>query len=380
MPELLARRGDLLAVQGRCQTVAMRTSTTPWRPSWAGRRPTVPGRSDAELFDAPLATALRAAEQTALAQARRWPANTASNGPARGTTSRCCAWLSPADAAGRRWLCSVWTDLAPAAPERRAVARRAGTDRAAAAGQRTAAPRTRRPGAARPRLGPVPPRRTSKTSCAARSTCPRASTANSRSSSSSSTRSPSKVLALGAPAEALPARGHGPAAARQHARDGRILPLRRPALRACCCRAWAWPPRIRAWKACAASARRRSWCTTARSWASPCRWAWPAFRTRRTSQAGPGGGLRGRAGRGAAPRRQPRHAGGIRFEAELSASSAAGQAQPDQALYSIVAARPSSITAKQALELPHVDALRRARAQRRQADAGHAPRSASAGR
>ena len=48
---------------------------------------------------------------------------------------------------------------------------------------------------------------------------------------------------------------------------------------ACCCRAWGWPPRTRAWKGCGASAPRRSSCSTARSWASACRWAWPAFRT-----------------------------------------------------------------------------------------------------
>ena len=35
-------------------------------------------------------------------------------------------------------------------------------------------------------------------------------------------------------------------------------------------------------RACGANAPRRSWCSTARSWASPCRWGWPAFRTRRT--------------------------------------------------------------------------------------------------
>ena len=52
----------------------------------------------------------------------------------------------------------------------------------------------------------------------------------------------------------------------------------------CCCRASDWPPRIRAWSSCAASARRRSSCSTAASSASPCRWAWPAFRTPRSTR------------------------------------------------------------------------------------------------
>ena len=55
--------------------------------------------------------------------------------------------------------------------------------------------------------------------------------------------------------------------------------LDRKTVSRCCCRASDWPPRIRAWKGCAASARRRSSCSTAASSASPCRWAWPAFRT-----------------------------------------------------------------------------------------------------
>ena len=126
---------------------------------------------------------------------------------------------------------------------------------------------------------------------------------------SRSTRSTERVLALGAPARGAHPRGHGPAAARQHAGDGRVLPARRAALRACCCRAWAWPPRIRAWKACAASAPRRSSCSTARNWASRVSMGVASFPHTAHIAGGPAGGLRRRAGRGAAPRRQPRHAG-----------------------------------------------------------------------
>ena len=50
----------------------------------------------------------------------------------------------------------------------------------------------------------------------------------------------------------------------------------------CCCPVSDWLPRTRAWKDCAASAPRRSWCSTARSSASACRSEWPVFRTPRT--------------------------------------------------------------------------------------------------
>ena len=71
------------------------------------------GRGDLELFEPTVATALRAAEQTALAQSEPL------------TTEHLFDWggvrrefsvlrvASGPDAAGRRWLCSVWTDLAP---------------------------------------------------------------------------------------------------------------------------------------------------------------------------------------------------------------------------------------------------------------------------
>ncbi len=49
----------------------------------------------------------------------------------------------------------------------------------------------------------------------------------------------------------------------------------------CCCRASAWPLRIRAWRGCAASAPRRSSCTRGVTSASRSRWAWRAFRTPR---------------------------------------------------------------------------------------------------
>ena len=60
MPELLSRRGDLLAVQDAAD--GRYVCVNPAMAAFLRRPPTeVPGCSGAELFDAPLATALRAA-------------------------------------------------------------------------------------------------------------------------------------------------------------------------------------------------------------------------------------------------------------------------------------------------------------------------------
>jgi diguanylate cyclase (GGDEF)-like protein len=112
LPALLERRGDGLAVQdadslryGFVDTAMARLFGRA-APGWLGR-------SDAELFDAPLATALRAAAQTALAQSAPLASeHRFENGDQRYE----CAVLravSPADAQGRRWLCSLWSDLMP---------------------------------------------------------------------------------------------------------------------------------------------------------------------------------------------------------------------------------------------------------------------------
>ncbi|MDZ7591403.1 MAG: diguanylate cyclase [Rubrivivax sp.] len=112
VPEMLARRGDLLAVQdaadGRYAYV---------NPAMAAflRRPAaeVPGCSGAELFDAPLATALRAAEQTALSHGLPLASEHRFEWGGTRREFSVLRMLSAADEAGRRWLCSVWTDLAP---------------------------------------------------------------------------------------------------------------------------------------------------------------------------------------------------------------------------------------------------------------------------
>jgi diguanylate cyclase (GGDEF)-like protein len=112
MPELLSRRGDLFAVQdagdGRYAYV---------NPAMAAflRRPLaeVVGRNGTALFDAPLATALRAAEQTALAHGAPLASEHQFEWGGVRREFSVLRMLSAADDAGRRWLCSVWTDLAP---------------------------------------------------------------------------------------------------------------------------------------------------------------------------------------------------------------------------------------------------------------------------
>ena len=111
LPGLLSRRGELLAVKdadsGRYayvnQAMADFLRLAPGE---------VCGRSDAELFDAALATALRAAEQTALAHGAPLASEHRFERDGRRCEFSVLRAQSSADAAGRRWLCSVWTDLA----------------------------------------------------------------------------------------------------------------------------------------------------------------------------------------------------------------------------------------------------------------------------
>ena len=280
MPALLERQGALLAVKdastGRYEHVnaamAALFGTTPAH---------MTGRTDAELVDAALATTLRAAEQTALAQ----PGALASEHKfelrgARHEFAVLRLAVGP-DAAGVRRLCSVWTDQSATQAERRAAARGARTARAAAARQRAAAPRAAGPGAARRRHRPVHPRPLRRPAAArgrpvdARAPRVRAGVDRARPAA------PTACAPLGDDGAHARARGAGPAAARQHARDGRLVPPRRRAFRGAAVgrrpghRAFAHgrpaPPVRHADR----GARRR------RSSASRCRWAWPAFRTPR---------------------------------------------------------------------------------------------------
>jgi diguanylate cyclase (GGDEF)-like protein len=111
LPATLQARGDLLAVKDllsqRYVYINEAMAAFLQRPAAE-----VLGRSDAEVFEPPLASAMRAAENTALGQG------------APLTTEQRFEWVggrrdfsvlrlvSAADPLGRRYLCSVWTDLA----------------------------------------------------------------------------------------------------------------------------------------------------------------------------------------------------------------------------------------------------------------------------
>jgi diguanylate cyclase (GGDEF)-like protein len=114
LPAVLQRDGDLLAVKDlhSQRYVHVNEAMAAFL-----RRPVarVLDHGDTELFEPALATALRAAEQTALAQGQpltsehrfEW------SGVRRDFSVLRLAVSAPGAAAGPRWLCSVWTDLAP---------------------------------------------------------------------------------------------------------------------------------------------------------------------------------------------------------------------------------------------------------------------------
>jgi diguanylate cyclase (GGDEF)-like protein len=110
---LLQRQGSLLAVKelpsGRYVHVNEGMAALLER-----RAAEVLGRTDGELFEAAVATALRAAEQTALAQGE--PLNSEHKFELGGVRREFAVLrlASPADGADRRLICSIWTDLASA--------------------------------------------------------------------------------------------------------------------------------------------------------------------------------------------------------------------------------------------------------------------------
>jgi diguanylate cyclase (GGDEF)-like protein len=110
VPPLLERQGGLFAIKeadtGRYVYVS------PAMAHWMGvPAAELPGHTDADLFDATLATALRAAEQTALAQpAPLWSEH---RFDWRGGRHDYCVLRCVIDAGGRRLLFAVWLDQAP---------------------------------------------------------------------------------------------------------------------------------------------------------------------------------------------------------------------------------------------------------------------------
>ena len=111
LPALLRRRGELLAVKDLSSGHYVHVNDA--MAAFMRRAATdVLGRSDGELFDAPLATALRAAEQTALAQGDALLSEHRFEWGGSRREFSVLRVVSPADADGRRWLCSVWSDMA----------------------------------------------------------------------------------------------------------------------------------------------------------------------------------------------------------------------------------------------------------------------------
>lgn len=112
LPVLLAHRGELLAVKdaatGRYAHVNDAMAQLLGRPPCD-----ILGHTDAELLDAALATALRAAEQTAQAQGAPLSSEHRMDWAGARREFRVLRVVSPAAADGRRWLSSVWTDMAP---------------------------------------------------------------------------------------------------------------------------------------------------------------------------------------------------------------------------------------------------------------------------
>ncbi|HRD95878.1 MAG TPA: diguanylate cyclase [Rubrivivax sp.] len=112
LPALVLRRGDLLAVKdpasGRYVYVNDAMAAFLGKPAAQ-----VLGRADAELLEGGLAATLRAAEQTALAQGAPLVSEHRFEWSGQRQEFSVLRMLCTPDAQGRRWLVSVWSDLAP---------------------------------------------------------------------------------------------------------------------------------------------------------------------------------------------------------------------------------------------------------------------------
>ena len=112
LPHVLLRHGELLAVKdlssGRYVHANEAMAAFLQRPLVE-----VLGRNDVELFEPVLATTLRAAEHTALAQAAPLSSEHRFEWGGARREFAVLRWAGAPDATGRRWLCSVWADLAP---------------------------------------------------------------------------------------------------------------------------------------------------------------------------------------------------------------------------------------------------------------------------
>ena len=108
---LVRRRGDLAALKDARSGRYVHVNEP--MGAFLGRNPDdVVGLADGDLFDATLATALRAAEQTALAQSEPLASEHRFDWTGTRREFAVLRVASEADAAGQRWLCSLWHDLA----------------------------------------------------------------------------------------------------------------------------------------------------------------------------------------------------------------------------------------------------------------------------
>lgn len=106
---LIDRRAEGLAVQDASNGRYVHANATFLR--WVGREAEeVLGRSTAEIFDAPLASMLRTAEQTALAQGAPLASEHRFEWAGSKRSFNVLRVPSGPDDAGKHWLTSIWTD------------------------------------------------------------------------------------------------------------------------------------------------------------------------------------------------------------------------------------------------------------------------------
>lgn len=123
LPSVLAHRGDMLAIKDA--STARYVHVDDAMAAFIGRPGhEIAGRSDGELFEATTATALRAADQTALGQPVPLLSEHVLERAGERAEFAVLRVLLPATASRGAWMCSVWSDMAP-------VRRREGQLRAA---------------------------------------------------------------------------------------------------------------------------------------------------------------------------------------------------------------------------------------------------------
>lgn len=112
LPAWLQRQGALLSVKDAASGAYVQVNAA--MAQWLGRSSMaeVVGRADGELLDAPLVTALRAAEQTVLAQPLALTSEHRFEW--RGARHDFAVWRQVVvQPDGRRLICAIWTDQAP---------------------------------------------------------------------------------------------------------------------------------------------------------------------------------------------------------------------------------------------------------------------------